>query len=392
MSKSSTHKPANFEQKIIEIPVSSGIYLIERAKLGRIHGSAVVRVLAEVPATDTLLPMEEGNILLWRKSDGIYIKYDRLDDALRACFSMIVGYGVEDSGATGSELTRLEEFVAESMELCYLLLDWKTMTPRQRREYELRCVELAESLGNVRDEHKVLAREMAKQAQTVIDCRGRENIGKTRAQVSGSAFRGESRIDNISWLHKFIDRRKASLMLARRENLRILARAMQDLLRMKEILESNNPNSREFVGLGNALISELGKTHDLPWRHSFRKTAVDIENALKALGANNQEDARRLVRYSLASLSGLEYYTRISNYQLRLSVAVERNPRVSEEIHDLHKELKQIIDEMDPSEIEYDTKVNKRTRIGLEATNAIWNMGRPFSEVRAGLRKSTLHI
>ncbi len=274
-----------------------------------------------------------------------------------------------------------------------MLLDWKAMTPKERRLHEPRCVELAESLGSVLDEDKVLAKKMLIQARTVIDTRGQENIGKTRAQASGAAFRAEKRADNIEWIWKYVDRRKASLMLARRDNLVTLNRALSDLDRMYEILAMKNPRENEFHGLGSNLVSELRKTHDLPWRRSFRNTAFDIEAAMMSVRVGRAEHARRSVFLSLASLYGLEVYTDVSDFQLRLTIATERRPRVEVELGDLHEDLRGLIDATSPGNgLKYKTRVVRRMREGLQTAYALWNQGKPFPAVREALRLGVRHV
>ena len=350
--------------------------------------SILGRIIYRITRYVAAYKLKEGNILMWNEKHQMYVIYRFLDDAIRACFATHSNYGWSDIHASEGELAVLDRFIAESMDWVYLLLDWKAMDPREREAYEIECVARADSLGRVVDEDKRKMQRWMRRATSVIDSKGRENIGRTRSLHSSAAGAGERRRDNVAGISERVDRRKAALLRERQLNLSALREASQ---RIETILQRMQGVSEGRMGLAMALSAIppiLRATHDRPWRRAFRHSANDIEAAVSALNRGELGKARKKVNIARVALHGLQIHRQISDYRLRLNMALERRPRRDVELDYLFNDLvamRRFLNANEhPDEEIYRTKLMDRIRAEIDGAIAEWNRG-SFPDVKKHL-------
>ncbi len=315
---------------------------IPDAVIESVYGTTIYRLTADVKRYG----LSEGTVLLANREQELWHVHDMgLDSALRACNHATSGYGW--SGGARSEegeLAVLSRFVAGNWHLWHVLLDWKTMSPAERRVYETICGNLAEQLTGVRNPHKVLAHERTLRATSVIDSRGRTNPVSRQALHAWAAHEIELRDGDIMQIAMRIDMRKARLIEAIERNMDVLRRAYESL-RLVAQATANIERPEQATGMREQLpklAARLRKTHDLPWRHVSRRTAQDLvwaANRLKPGRNFNVGIAIGHVERGRKSIRQLRKYRELADFQLATSLALARRPRNPEEIQYLFGEL-----------------------------------------------------
>ena len=132
----------------------------------------------------------------------------------------------------------------------------------------------------------------------------------------------------------------------------------------------------------------LRRTSHLPWRHSFRKSANDIESAIPLVQQGKIDEARVQVKIALTSLRGvIIVYEDLAQFQADLCIALQRGPRRMAEFNELGTRLVEIrqglnpeehkVDPFDPNKSDpvYNTQLMERVRCHLDVAIAHWNRG-----------------
>jgi len=317
--------------------------------------------------------LKEGMIYMWNEKQRIFQQHSNVDAANRACFHTMGTYGWNDATATEGELRRIEEIGSTNMALCYFLVDWKTMTPAQRREYEQTTLTIAGELENVVDEHKVRMKNWMLQASTVRDSLGRENVAVTRNRQSSSAVHGEKRADDIREICHRYDPRKVVLWDDIRKNESDLRKTLTVVRSALVTLETGTMSGMLLEGLLLPFIDVLKRTHDLPCRHAFRKSAGDIKASIAAAFERNDLEVKKRLRWVDVSLGNLEKERELAQWRLETAMAVSRRPRRNDE---LELQFRRLVALRQSCEVTADgkwkTKIMNRFRDGLDKAILCW--------------------
>ncbi|MFA5947214.1 MAG: hypothetical protein WC813_04315 [Patescibacteria group bacterium] len=341
--------------------------------------------------------LKEGMILMWNKKQSLFQLHDNADNAYRACFHTMGTYGWNDVTATEGELRRIEDISAKNMELCYFLFDWKTMKPAQRKQYEQTSLEIAAELKDVTDEHKVRMRDWTLQAATVRDSLGRTNPNVAGNRQSGSAREGEQRAANIREICKRYDPRKVVLWEEIRKNESDLRKVLTAVRSVLDMLNRGPVSAAPLLGSLPPLVDILGRTHDLQWRHAFRKSANDLKAATNAAMKQDHREIKKRLHWVEASLGNLEKERELAQWRLETAMAVSRRPHRNDE---LKLQFDRLVAFRQSCEVTPDgkwkTEVMNRFREGLDNAILAWPhvhaSNRSFELVSAWLDESIVRL
>lgn len=311
------------------------LYRISSSAVTKIRGLRILRVRQYLKK----LGASPGDYMIWNAKQNTYQRYSSLDVALFSRFAI--------ASNNQHETLEIEEFVSTNWHLCYWLANWRGMKPKDRAEYERLSRTMANTLGAVRDEHKVLMKFWSLKSADLHDSTGKLNPGAARAMQSASATHGESRVDTMSWITLHVDADKVALLRERQRCISVVRRAKKDIENIRErALSSFVEGSTEDIRRVSTLLRSL---EDNPWKIKANKAADLLRVAVDLIQHGSTPEAMQRLAWAILKLRELELYVDLSDLHLVFARTCHRSSRdtfplaevqfVQEQAHELMNRL-----------------------------------------------------
>ncbi|MFH1632177.1 MAG: hypothetical protein ABIA47_04160 [bacterium] len=351
----------------------------------KLLGMAILRITSYVER----YALKEGYILMRQskpQKEGTRVVrwniYKSLDDALIGCVAANAGYGADDLSGYSGELAYMDEAIVESMDLCYALVNWTSMTAADRRAMQERIQVLVDDLARVQAAHKVSMHKRLSYASAMHDSLGRPNPGVIGNRLAWTAKDGKLRQEEIRGIATGMGLRERVLLNEIQRNISTMRQGYQTI--DKWIAGGRPP----FVTQPRMeLTKSLSKTPDRPFRHAFRRTANDLRKAMDELTDHQVLDAWRWAGWSLANLEKQRW---IVSIRLRLRRAQDSRTA------DREIQMQQLFDELALLRANLERELCQgnrclymnRVRQGIDLALAEWRAGH-MNAVREALSETS---
>lgn len=329
--------------------------------------------------------IKRGSILMYNHKKQQYSIFKSTDHALRGILSTHGGYGYADAASDDGELQRLDEWQAQNRHYVWLLVDWGALKPKQRQQYEERCLQIAGELKSVTNEHKVLIREWMEQASTVIDSLGRQNIGRTRTLQSSAAEHGAKRGGDVVKISFKYDLRKAILLREREQHVSTCRYAETTLAHLIQTLieaPARKP-PQSFYEMCTELQQRLSDCHDRPWFRAFAHCWRDLNTAMNYAQARKIPSARKHLNIAHLRIVAVgRKYEQLAQFRFRQTRAYTRRPRCQDEMEHVFQDLIKLRRSFSGQQELFQTQLMEDVRQTLDGAIAEWNSGELQKSIR----------
>ncbi len=275
----------------IELPTKHGEV---KARFQHILGYSVFILAEEVDG------LPEGSVFIRNTSLGYFMVYvDGIYSALRGLAHAKNRYGLGSADAAEQgELRQMTVSAATLRILLRRIWNYKKMGKRERAEYRDMCLAIAEDLGKVRDEGKVIAKGRIAAASDPTDSLGRENWPSRSPMIWSAADKLEDRRISIEVIAKWVDVREFALLAELDRIWYWVWRVQIEVTELARIPSNIDAKHIDGIKAQLAIITEVLPEYPVrPFRRSFRRSATDLCSAVKLLERHGSERVVRVRQY-----------------------------------------------------------------------------------------------
>jgi len=267
----------------VELPTKYGDI---EAKFQHILGYSVFILAEEVDG------LPEGSVFIRNTSLGYFLVYtDGIYSALRGLAHTKHRYGLGSvDDAEKGELKQMTVSIATLQMILRRIWDHKRMGKREKAEYRDMCKALAEELGRVRDDGKVIAKERIEAAADPTDKLGRENWPSRAPKVWSAADLLEGRRINIEVIAKWVDVREFALLAELDRIWYWVWRVQTEVTELSRIPANIDSKQIDEIRVQLAIIRKVLPEYPVrPFRRSFRRSVTDLDSGIKLLDRYGSE-------------------------------------------------------------------------------------------------------